>query len=101
MHMNRREEPAPLPATAPWLLHSLRTVFEARLQHLCEEAQRACRQAREGPVLVTFIHRCMEVTAVYDRERGRFTELRACDVGERGWKQPTYCITMNLRHGPS
>lgn len=93
-----KEEPLPLPATAPWLLHSLRTVFEARMPRLRREAERACTQAGHGPVQVTFIHRCMEVTAVYDREHRRFTELRACDIGEKSWEQPSYCITMSLRH---
>jgi len=93
-----KEEPIPLPATAPWLLHSLRTVFDARMPRLHKEAERACTQAGQGPVLVTFIHRCMEVTAVYDRESRRFTELRACDIGDKNGEQPSYCITMSLRH---
>lgn len=44
---------------------------------------------------VKFIHRRMEVTALYDRACGRFVELRASDVGERD--KPSYCIIMKLQ----
>lgn len=90
-----RPEPKQLPATAPWLLHSLRNVFDARHQSLRQAAQAACSAPGEQPVEVKFIHRCMEVTALYDRACGRFVELRACDVGERD--KPSYCIVMKLQ----
>jgi hypothetical protein len=95
--MLRPPELEALPATAPWLMHSLRTLFDARRPMLQQEALQACMESGAQLVPVKFIHRCMEVTAVYDKQEGRFTELRACDVGEVEWERPTYCITMNLR----
>ncbi len=95
--MEPKPEPAELPATAPWLLHSLRTVFDARRNNLLEEARLACVRDSQDRVQVKFMHRCLEVTAVYDRNTERFTELRACDAGEGDWEEPSYCITMSLR----
>ena len=95
--MDPKLQPEQLPATAPWLLHSLRTVFDARQSSLLEEAKLACERDSQARVHVKFMHRCLEVTAIYDRITERFTQLRACDAGEGNWEEPSYCITMSLR----
>lgn len=89
-------EPTPLPATAPWLLHSLRTVFDSKQHVLLAEARGICTRMQGDEAKVIFLHRCMEVTALYHRPSDRFIELRACDIGETGWQQPSYSITMQL-----
>lgn len=96
--MTPRTEAVPLPATAPWLLHSLRTVFDAKHDSLRSEAKMACTRSGQLRLVVKFVHKCMEVSAVFDSTADRFTELHACDIGETENRQPTYCITMNLRH---
>ena len=95
--MNQPIVIAPLPATAPWLLHGLRTAFEAQQDHLQKEALAACALGTAAQVKVLFTHRCMEVTALFDRASLRFVQLCACDVGETSWEEQTYCITINLR----
>ncbi|MBK9421228.1 MAG: hypothetical protein IPN44_09245 [Flavobacteriales bacterium] len=95
--MNKPMETGPLPATAPWLLHGLRTAFESQQDHLQKEAQAACALRSEAQVKVRFTHRCMEVTALFDGTSQRFVQLCACDVGETSWEDQTYCITINLR----
>ena len=93
-----RTEAEPLPATAPWLLHSLRTGFDAKQDVLLAEAKKSCSLLGTDEAHVKFIYRCMEVTALYDRISDRFIELRACDIGEVGWEQPSYCITLKFLH---
>jgi len=86
-----------LPSTAPGLLHSLRTLFDARSTILHKQAISACKVTDAVRVPVKFFHRCMEVTAYYDRRTDRFTELRACDIADVEQEFPTYCITLSLR----
>ncbi len=85
-----------LPPTAPGLLHSLRTLFDTRSSVLRLEALAACKITDAACVPVKFFHRCMEVTAFYDRLTDRFTQLRACDIGDVDMESPTFCITLQL-----
>lgn len=95
--MTERTELEALPSTAPGLLHSLRTLFEVRSTSLRTQALSACKADGATHVPVKFFHRCMEVTAYYDRRADRFTELRACDIADVGAEHPTYCIILELR----
>ena len=95
--MTDRNELEALPPTAPGLLHSLRTLFDSRSSTLYKQAIKACRSTDAVRVPVKFFHRCMEVTAFYDRVTDQFTELRACDIADVGVECPTYCITLTLR----
>lgn len=95
--MEERNELEALPSTAPGLLHSLRMLFDTRIGALRKEALRTCTGSDAASVPVKFFHRCMEVTAYYDRAADRFTHLRACDIADVGSDHPTYCITLELR----
>ena len=95
--MTERPELEALPSTAPGLLHSLRTLFEVRCGALRKQAIRACKANDAARVPVKFFHRCMEVTAYYDRLADRFTELRACDIADVDAEHPAYCIILELR----
>lgn len=97
MTMRERNELENLPATAPGLLHSLRTLFDVRCGALRSEALSACSANKEARVPVKFFHQCMEVTAFYDRHQDRFTHLRACDITDVGEEHPAYCIILELR----
>ncbi len=90
--------PEPLPATAPELFLGLRDLFDSRLSILLKQARAMLPSASTStPVSVAFAFRGMMVSAFYDAATDRFTELRACDIGEVEEAVPSYLLTIPLR----
>lgn len=95
----RHSLPEPLPATAPELLLGLRDLFDSRISTLQNRAKEMLSSPMVGNSLirVPFAFRGMMVSAFYDPAAERFTELRACDIGEVEEAAPSYELTISLR----
>jgi hypothetical protein len=91
--------PSPLPADAPAIVHELRKAFDQRMPELYAVARDRSTVTPNGnsPMYhVDMPFGALQVTAVYDREQDRFTQLIARAAEEAHHARPSFTISLFL-----